>query len=223
MSQLFTERTTTSGYCDKGKRSNEQWLSELRCVAGQESQQRAIQALSRYMYVVAHNALLKRRARYSKLVEMDQEALQALAEDFAQEVMVKLARNEFALLDQFDGRGNFTSWVAMIVSNEVASELRKVRWQRVKQLTIVHEATLADDNGPSPEALAVHSCLSDALTCAIATLAPNLRTALIRCVLNEEKAAVVAEDLGVTANAVYSLVHRAKRALQAELVDYQLS
>lgn len=224
MNQLSRNYAPVSDKSGKNGRSNEQWLSALRMSREVDAaaQQTAIADLSRYMFVVAYNALMKKRSQYSKLSTMDSSTIKALAQDFAQDVMVKLARREFELLDQFAGRGNFTSWVAMIVSNEIASEFRKVRWQRVQPLTEMHKEAIAGDNGTSPESVAANNSLREAIEDAILTLSPKLRTALIRCVLNEEKATDVATDLGVTTNAVYSAIHRAKRALQVELADYQL-
>lgn len=199
------------------RRTNQQWLSELKGRSATVYQRSALDDLAQYLHVVAHNALQKRRRQFLRLRVMDDESLAELTRDFVQEVMIKLTSRNFQLLDSYEGRGKFTSWAAQIINNEIASEFRKVSWNRVRPISNYSDNQLADSNVPSPEAVVVNNCMYETLNSIIAELPAKLRVPLVRCILQEERAATVAADMGITANAVYSLVHRAKKTLHEQL------
>ena len=113
-----------------GQRNNQAWVEELRGDCGSERQSDAHRELANYLYVVAYNYLRLRQADLRALADFAPEEVAALAQDFVQETLEKLARNEFALLASFSGAGKFTSWAAQIVRNQAAMELRKSYWTR---------------------------------------------------------------------------------------------
>ena len=102
------------------RRTNQEWLEELRGIGGATPQSLAYQDLGAYMYRVAYNYLLYRQAQPNPriLASFAPEELATLAKDFVQETQEKLVINDFALLDKFTGKGAFTSWVAKIVKTK---------------------------------------------------------------------------------------------------------
>lgn len=197
-----------------GTRSNQQWVDEITGVRGSETQSRAIDDLSRYLHVVAFNALLSRQIHFSRLRAMAPSDVSELARDFVQDTLMKLTTDNFVRLNQFRGTGKFTSWAAQIIHNEIISELRKVDWDRMDPLTTEGAGTPHNHKELSPEILVLQRYQTDQLYRMIELLPPKLRNAIIRCTLQEEKAAAVAADLGISTTAVYMLVYRAKRQLQ---------
>lgn len=197
------------------KRTNAEWLAELAGAGGHISQVQAHGDLFNYLFVVVRNLLQSRRTEYVWLAIAADEELVSLAEDMVQICLEKISRNEWALLSQFSGNGAFTSWAAQIALNETRTELRRARWRRLQPLTESAACVASDVHGPEQQndqsqlTLTLHSCLNQ--------MPVNYRTVLIRCVMNGERAADVAQDLKRSAQAVYSLCHKAKKELGALL------
>lgn len=209
------------------QRNNLDWVRELRGEDGDQAQQAAHHDLARYLYVVAYNYLRLRQADLHRLTDFAAEELAALAEDFVQETLEKLARDRFALLGRYSADGNFTSWAAQIVRNQAAMELRKSYWTRRDSLPQPD----AGDNSSAASELATE--LADTTAEAdpvrqaqqgevralvqrcIARLSERYRLAVLNCLGDNVAAEVVARALGTTPNAVYLIIQRAKRQLRA--------
>lgn len=209
------------------RRSNHDWVQELCGDRGDDAQRLAHQDLARYLYVVAYNYLRLRQTDLYHLAGFAAEELAALAEDFVQETLEKLARNDFALLGRYNAAGNFTSWAAQIVRNQAAMELRKSYWTRRGPLP---QAGANDDNGAEP-ALAVELAdpapevdplrraqqqqVRELVQRCVDRLSERYRVAVLNCLGDDVAADVVARALDTTANAVYLIIQRAKRQLRA--------
>ena len=81
-----------------GQRNNQAWVEELRGDCGSERQSDAHRDLANYLYVVAYNYLRLRQADLRALADFAPDETATLAQDFVQETLEKLARNEFAVL-----------------------------------------------------------------------------------------------------------------------------
>lgn len=204
---------------DHHKRTDRRWLEDLRGHHGIALQTEALSDLSRYLLVVAYNAVKKRHDSLLSLQVLSDESLELLAEDFSQDLLLKISKNNFALLDKYEARGKFTSWLAQIANNEIAVEFRKAHWNRQLLLSDAAEHQLLDQKSLSPETQVLNSYVNEVLGEKIAALPENMRVALVRCLLLEERATNVALDMGVSANTVYLLIHRAKKILRKKL-DY---
>lgn len=208
------------------QRSNLDWVRELRGEGGEHTQRSAHQDLARYLYVVAYNYLRLRQADLHRLADFAAEELAALAEDFVQETLEKLARDQFALLGRYNAAGSFTSWAAQIVRNQAAMELRKSYWTRRGSLP---QAGDGDDNGaeaelaveladPSgdvdPARQAQQQQVRDLVQRCVDRLSERYRVAVLNCLGDDVSADAVARALDTTANAVYLIIQRAKRQLR---------
>jgi len=210
------------------QRSNQDWLDELRGDRGEAQQRLAYEDLSNYLYVVAYNYLRMRQgqANPAALAAFALEELAALAQDFVQETLEKLARDKHALLAQFAGRGRFTSWAAQIVRREAGQELRKAYWSRRESLP--EEEPLERETAewsptfefavPSgdadPENMVIRQEAAETLQVCLESLPRRWALAFWGCEAEEHSAKFVAAALGTTANAVYMLVYRARRELR---------
>ncbi len=208
------------------QRSSEEWVRELCGDRGQEPQQLAYQELANYLYVVAYNYLRLRQADLRALADFAADDVAALAQDFVQETLEKLARNDFALLAMYSGAGKFTSWAAQIVRNQAAMELRKSYWTRRTPLQPITDSEetpaqssptqdFADPSGKvDPVQRAQQQQVQDVLQRCLARLPERNRLAIVSCIADDMRAESVAQTLNTTANAVYLLIARGKRQLK---------
>ena len=207
-------------------RNNQDWLQELKGDCGVTRQADAHRDLASYLYVVAYNYLRLRQADLRALAAFPDEELAALAQDFVQETLEKLARRDFALLATYSGAGKFTSWTAQIVRNQAAQELRKSYWTRRNPLPAsddsdaTQEETVLthqlDDTSAQadPARRAQEGQATEALQRCLAGLSERYRLAVLNCLGEDVPADSVAQALGTTANAVYLIIQRAKRQLR---------
>lgn len=210
-----------------GQRTNQAWVDELRGARGGDAQRQAHEDLARYLYVVAFNYLRLRQADLYRLADLAAEEMAALAQDFVQETLEKLARHDFALLASFGAAGNFTSWAAQIVRNQAAMELRKSYWTRRSPLPQAGAREADDDQAGlaseladpadeiDPARQAQQLQVRDLLQRCLARLSERYRLAVLNCLGDDVSADAVARALNTTANAVYLIIQRAKRQLRA--------
>ena len=207
-------------------RDNQEWVQELRGDRGGQQQEAAHCELANYLYVVAYNYLRIRQTNLRALAAFPVDDLAALAQDFVQETLEKLARNQFALLATYSGAGKFTSWAAQIVRNQAAQELRKSYWTRRNPLPASSDP---DEDGAEPLLLQRLADTSDeadparraqqtqvaaTLQGCLAGLSERYRLAVLNCLGDNVPAEAVARALDTTANAVYLIIQRAKRKLR---------
>lgn len=210
------------------RRTNEQWIPGL-CGADDDSEQRrAHEDLARYLHKVVYNYLLRRQSNLLALRDFAPEELGELAQDFVQETLEKLARDNFSLFETFDGRGAFTSWAARIVINQARQELRRAYWTRRAAVTVWANADPETQSSsiehlfvslePGPEAVAIRNDLlwrvSQALQCCLERLRKERCIAYWRCEVEGRAAQEVAQELNITTNAVFLHVFRAKHDLR---------
>lgn len=207
------------------KRSNGQWVRELRGVAGAEAQRDAHHALAGYLYVVIYNYLRGRQGQVAALACFGAEEVAALAQDFVQDTLERLTRDRFALLDQYRGEGSFTGWAAQVARSVAAQELRKAYWQRRAPLGDGEASDedsegrfapelpdLARDRDPAGSAQLdqARRLLADCLM----ALSERYRTVAYNCLGEGVAADQVARHLDTTPNAIYLIIQRAKRQLR---------
>ncbi|MEM7129240.1 MAG: sigma-70 family RNA polymerase sigma factor [Chloroflexota bacterium] len=202
---------------DRYQRPNDEWITAISGALGYEFQRQAHEELAAYLFVVVRQFLFRRQPEFPWLSSLAAEELESLAEDFVQICLEKLSREEFALLNQFTGKGPFISWAAQIALNEARSELRKVRWSRLQPLNEL--SFWLESNEPTPDQLFLQRRLITILYRCLEQLPESHRAVLVRCVMNGEPAADVAGDLDRSAQAVYNLINRAKKQLAVLLAS----
>lgn len=201
------------------RRSNQAWIEDLRAGRGYED-------LARYVYRVAFNDLLKRRADLGLLHSFTDHDLAELALEFAQDVVVKLCENDYARLGKYNGDGAFTSWVARIAVNTVGQELRKMQWLRRERspevegegeddrddrLSVQAQPTSQDAD---VEGEVMRRIARRAYQACLDRIPKRQAQAFRECVEEGRKAQVVAQEMGCSVGAVYLLVFGAKKSLQ---------
>jgi RNA polymerase sigma-70 factor, ECF subfamily len=191
-------------------RSNDEWLTDLR--ATDDHRELALADL---------RAIILRGLPFALAGKLspDNPAFDALAEDVAQETLLKV----LAHLDSFEGRSLFTTWVQKIAVREALGELRRRRWRDVP----LPETTTDDDNAPmreiaadqpTPESQAERKDLLQRVNRIVAEeLTDKQRKAVELLALRGLPIETVASQMEVKPNALYKLMFDARARIKNRL------
>jgi RNA polymerase sigma-70 factor (ECF subfamily) len=151
-----------------------------------------------------------------------------MAEDLAQDATLRVLNN----LESFRGDSRFTTWATKIAVRLAISDLRRARYKDFSldgltadgDLLPANADTFPNNNTPNPENVTergdvlvkIEQALADILT-------ERQRQALTAVALHDVPLEVVAEQLGTNRNALYKLLHDARRKLRTHLETQGLS
>lgn len=200
------------------KRTNQEWIYSLTGQLGIAEQYQAHVQFAHFLHKVAYTDLLKRREQIPSLRLLVAEELAALAQDFVQDILLKLTQNCFARLYQYRGEGSFVAWATQIVHRHIISELRKQRWRKQELLSDERWLVECSDSQNEPEALLQRNDVEQALSDALAQLPERQRIAFVRRVIDNERSEQVAAELQTSIGAVNVLVSRARQRVQQDLI-----
>ena len=193
-------------------RANEEWLRGLQ---GPERDE----ALGRLRAVLLRG-LRGALSGYERVTAAD-------LEDFVQEALLKILAN----LASFEGRSRFTTWAHKVAVRVALTELRRRRWRDVSVDDLVSRyddgdftpAVLADPTA-SPDQITARQMLLDTIVSLIdEELTVRQRQAMISVVLAGMPLQVVADRMGTNRNALYKLLHDARRRLKRRMADRGLT
>ena len=195
------------------ERSNEQWLAELR---GPE-RDRALADL---------RAVLVRGLRVA-LAGRVRQGLNEAAEDFAQEALIKIMGN----LDTFRGESRFTTWAQKIAVMTASTELRRKRWRDVSLQEVLDrygthsgESDRLADEQPTPEQLTMRSTMVATVRRFVdEELTDKQREAIVAVMFEGMPLEEAARRMGTNRNALYKLMHDARRRLKKRMEAEDLS
>ncbi len=133
------------------------------------------------------------------------------ADDIAQETFVKVWR----AIDRYDAeRARLETWVARIATNHCLDRLRKRR-----EVTLGEDAPERIDTVPRADALLAAGGSAERVRAAVANLPERQKLALELCSFQDRTNIEAAEILGVSVEAVESLLARARRTLKTVLLE----
>lgn len=167
---------------------------------------------------VAHlHAVLVRAARFEvfrrsgSLPQLSAVELDDLAQEAADDAAVSVLRR----LDDFRGESSFRTWAYKFALLEAAVKVRRRAW-RDREVTLEPEDWEALAHaGPGPDDDAESAELFRAVRDGIRTaLTPRQRQVLVAVVLEGVPIDVLAERLGSNRNALYKMLHDARRRLR---------
>ncbi len=204
------------------ERTNAQWLADLRgapevqAVALEDLRQRLKRSLLYYL-----------TQERSDLRDLAAHEIAQLAEDLAQEATLRVMNN----LDTFRGESLFTTWTNRIAVRLAISDLRRARYRdfSLDDLTADGEllpATLSASNSPAsrPEEVTERADVLQQIDIALKeALTERQYRALEAVALRGIPMDVVAEQMGTNRNALYKLLHDARRKLRVHLDGQGLS
>jgi RNA polymerase sigma-70 factor, ECF subfamily len=187
----------------------EEWHLDLHAegIRGDE----AVARLHGLLLRAARLEVFRRRGSLSQLsaVELDE-----LAQDAADDAAVSVLRR----LDDFRGESSFRTWAYKFALLEASVKVRRRAW-RDREVTLEpeHWESLAHA-GPGPDDDAENAALLEAVRDGIRTaLTPRQRQVLVATVLEGVPIDVLAERLDSNRNALYKLLHDARRRLRAHV------
>ncbi|HEU4493484.1 MAG TPA: RNA polymerase sigma factor [Rubrobacteraceae bacterium] len=191
------------------ERTNEQWLADLRG-ANRD------QALAD-LYDLLVRGLRAGLGSYGGVVD-------ANAEDFAQEALIKITDN----LGSFRGESRFTTWAQKIAMNVALTELKRRRWRDVPLQDLFARRQAANrgpaDTQSSPEQLALQNTVLQELRRMVdEELTDRQQEAVVAVILEGMPIAEVARRMGTNQNALYKLLHDARRKLKRQMEAAGLS
>jgi RNA polymerase sigma-70 factor (ECF subfamily) len=182
------------------ERTNEQWLAEL----GGPNPDEALADL----YDLLVRGLRAAFGSYGGGVE-------ANFGDFAQEALIRITGN----LDSFRGESRFTTWAQKIAMNVALTELKRSRWRDVSLQDLIDRREAADrgpaDTQLTPEQLAFQNMVLGELRRMVdEELTDRQREAVVAVILEGMPISEVAKRMGTNPNALYKLLHDARRRLK---------
>ena len=189
------------------ERTNQEWLAELR---GPGRDQALADLRSR----------LVRGLRYAMADRPN--VTEADIEDLVQDALVRILDG----LDSFRGESRFTTWAQKIAVRVAFTELRRRRWKDVSLQDLVSQYDDADltptvltDPAASPEQQATRQMMLEMVHRLIAEeLTERQRQAMTAVMMGGMSLEEVARRMGTNRNALYKLLHDARRRLQKRMI-----
>jgi RNA polymerase sigma-70 factor (ECF subfamily) len=138
--------------------------------------------------------------------------------DFAQEALIKITGN----LDSFRGESRFTTWAQKIAVNVALTELKRRRWRDVSLQELFARREAADrgpaDSRLTTEQLALQTTVLQELRRIIdKELTDRQREAVVAVILEEMPISEVAKRMATNQNALYKLLHDARKKLKRQM------
>ena len=188
------------------ERSNDEWLDALRGPKRDEAL-----AELRVLLVRGLRAALGGRAN----------RVEPAVEDFVQEALIKILGN----VDSFRGECRFTTWAQKIAVRTAFAEMRRSRWRDVslEEVTSRPEESAAADPHLDPERAATQTMIMAEFRRFIdEELTDRQRTALLAA-LGGMSLEAVADRMNTNRNALYKLLHDARKRLKKRMSAEMLS
>jgi len=206
------------------ERTNEEWVADLQTEGPPRKD--AIEALLTRLERGVYYYLSQER---SDLSDRSTEQLHQMAEDFAQDGLLKVLDN----LDSFRGESQFTTWASKIAMRVAISELRRARFKdySLDYLTVggelmpsITSLAISPDSVPPPERYTeqqdVLAIVDEAIESA---LTERQRIALTAYAIDGVPLEEIALRMNTNRNALYKLLHDARLKLKHYMESHGLS
>jgi RNA polymerase sigma-70 factor, ECF subfamily len=195
-----------------GKRTNEEWLTDLRSTDKDE----AIEDLRK---------TLKKGLIYALSSRIDTD-LEARVEDFVQDAILRILDK----LDTFRGESKFTTWAQKIAVRVAFTEMRRKRWEDISIEKLIPEDSgdftplVLADPSPDPEKQATQASLLEMIDHILREDLTDLqRTGLLAVVHGGMPLEEVARKMDTNRNALYKLLHDARKNMRDRLLEKGLT
>ena len=147
--------------------------------------------------------------------------MESSVEDFVQEALIKILDNP----DSFRGECHFTTWAQKICVRTAFAEMRRSRWRDVSLDEVISqpEGSTAADPQLDPERAATQTMIMEKFRRFIdEELTDRQRTALLAA-LGGMPLEAVADRMNTNRNALYKLLHDARKRLRRRMSAEMLS
>jgi RNA polymerase sigma-70 factor (ECF subfamily) len=143
-------------------------------------------------------------------------------EDFVQDALLRILDK----LDTFRGESLFTTWAQKIAVRVAFTELRRQRWKDISLQDLLPEdsfdftPTILADPSPDPEQRASQTMLAEMVQNMLdEDLTERQRTAMMAIMVGGMPIEEVAQRMDTNRNALYKLIHDARKRLQQSLLE----
>ena len=193
-------------------RTNEEWLTDLKG----PNQDQAIEDLRK---------VLKRGLIYalSSRIKTD---LEAQVEDFVQDAILRILDK----MDTFRGESRFTTWAQKVAVRVAFTEMRRQRWKDISLEDLLPEDSgdftplVLADPSPDPEKRANQNAIAEMIETMInEDLTERQRTALMAIMKGGMPIEEVARRLDTNRNALYKLLHDARKQMRNRILEQGLT
>ncbi|MFW5690978.1 MAG: sigma-70 family RNA polymerase sigma factor [Chloroflexota bacterium] len=202
-------------------RTNDQWLEDLR--AEGERQQTALADLRKRL---RRSILYYLSQERSDLRDLSTQELERIADDLAQDATLRVLDN----IEKFRGEAKFTTWANRIAVRLAISDLRRARYRDFSLDNLTADGELMPDSldtdgtPPGPERSVERDDVLARLNVAMEEALTERQFQAIQAVaLRGVPMDIVAEQMGTNRNALYKLLHDARRKLRGHLEAQGLS
>lgn len=194
-------------------RTNQEWLDELR---GPD----AAPAIADLRMILFRGL----RAALSGRIRSD---LESVLEDFTQDALLKVLDN----LHTFRGESRLTTWAQKIAIHVAYSELRRRRWKDISLQSIIENpdgadftpALLTDPNALPEKQASQNDLLAFVNRMIEEELTERQRTAIQAVIIGGMPIGEVAQRMETNSNALYKLIHDARKRLKARMIENGIS
>ncbi len=202
------------------QRTNEQWLADLTSTS--DSQAVALEDLRTRL---RRSILYYLSQERSDLRGLSLQELEQMADDLAQDATLRIIDN----IKNFRGESLFTTWANRIAIRVAISDLRRARYKDFSLDNMTAEGDLlpakADTNdSPTPEESVERADVLAKINTALEEALTERQYQVIAAVaLKGIPMDIVAEQMGTNRNALYKLLHDARKKLRVYLESQGLS
>jgi len=204
-------------------RTNKEWIAALQS-NGDAAQSEALAELRLRLWRSIYFYLSQDR---SDLRGLSAQELSQMAEDLAQDATLRVMDN----LANFRGESRFTTWATKVAIRLAISDLRRSRYKdfSLDELTadgdlLPISTKLATSASPTPEKVAERDDVLEKIDLALKeALTERQYQALVAVALKGIPMDVLAERMGTNRNALYKLIHDARRKLKTHLESQGIS
>ncbi|MEE9599701.1 MAG: sigma-70 family RNA polymerase sigma factor [Anaerolineales bacterium] len=193
-------------------RTNEEWLTDLR---GPDPDL-AIEDLSKVL----------RRGLIYTLSNRIKTDLETQVDDFTQDAILRILDK----LDTFRGESRFTTWAQKVAVRVAFTELRRQRWKDISIEDLMPEDSgdftplVLADPSPNPEKLATQTLFTEMIeTMLNEDLTERQRTAMLAIMKGGMPIEEVAKRMDTNRNALYKLLHDARKQMRKTLLEKGLT
>jgi RNA polymerase sigma-70 factor, ECF subfamily len=225
--QVIAVKGQTKGHPLMTERSNAQWLHDL--TGSGPAREQAIEELRERLKRGIYYYLSRER---SDLTDLATEEITQMAEDFAQDATLRVLSS----LDSFRGDSQFTTWATKVAVRVAISEMRRARYKDFSLDALTADGDLQPATNSAvnevinsappepPETAMERQDVMEKITSAFdEALTIRQRSALESVVLDGIPLDIVADRMGTNRNALYKLIHDARRKLRTHLESQGLS
>jgi RNA polymerase sigma-70 factor (ECF subfamily) len=190
------------------QRTNSEWLSDL-------------QGADKESAIADLREILVRGLSFTLIKRIRNPDVDLLVEDFVQEALIKILDN----LDTFRGESKFTTWAQKIAVRVAYTELRRARWKDISIEDLLPEGDYVDftpailsDPSPDPEQRITQINMAEVVQRIInEELTERQRVAILAVMAGNMPMEEVARRMDTNRNALYKLIHDARKRIQSHL------